>query len=118
MAIHYPDGGTERFIRDGAGNRIKHILPEQYDPATDDGAGYGYTYDAEDRLTRVTGPSGEVVAAYVYDRMGNCIERKDALGGCHYYAYELRGKRIRELHPLGEGGQRAPALSKNRLPLR
>lgn len=65
MAIHYPDGGTERFIRDGAGNRIKHILPEQYDPATDDGAGYGYTY----------------------------------------YAYELRGKRIRELHPLGEGGQ-------------
>ena len=60
---------------------------------------------AEDRLTRVTGPSGEVVAAYVYDRMGNCIERKDALGGCHYYAYELRGKRIRELHPLGEGGQ-------------
>ena len=52
MAIHYPDGGTERFIRDGAGNRIKHILPEQYDPATDDGAGYGYTYDAEDRLTR------------------------------------------------------------------
>ena len=105
LAIHYPDGGTERFIRDGAGNRIKHILPEQYDPATDDGAGYGYTYDAEDRLTRVTGPSGEVVAAYVYDRMGNCIERKDALGGCHYYAYELRGKRIRELHPLGEGGQ-------------
>ena len=81
MAIHYPDGGTERFIRDGAGNRIKHILPEQYDPATDDGAGYGYTYDAEDRLTRVTGPSGDVVAAYVYDRMGNCIERKDALGG-------------------------------------
>ena len=63
LAIHYPDGGTERFIRDGAGNRIKHILPEQYDPATDDGAGYGYTYDAEDRLTRVTGPSGEVVAA-------------------------------------------------------
>lgn len=105
LVIHYPDGGTERFIRDGAGNRIKHILPEQYDPATDDGAGYGYTYDAEDRLTRVTGPSGEVVAAYVYDRMGNCIERKDALGGCHYYAYELRGKRIRELHPLGEGGQ-------------
>ena len=105
LAIHYPDGGTERFIRDGAGNRIKHILPEQYDPATDDGAGYGYTYDAEDRLTRVTGPSGEVVAAYVYDRMGNCIERKDALGGCHYYAYDLRGKRIRELHPLGEGGQ-------------
>ena len=45
------------------------------------------------------------MAAYVYDRMGNCIERKDALGGCHYYAYELRGKRIRELHPLGEGGQ-------------
>ena len=36
LAIHYPDGGTERFIRDGAGNRIKHILPEQYDPATDD----------------------------------------------------------------------------------
>ena len=113
MAIHYPDGGTERFIRDGAGNRIKHILPEQYDPATDDGAGYGYTYDAEDRLTRVTGPSGEVVAADVYDRMGNCIEEDAQI--CHYYAYELRGKRIRgaSLKIAATGGQRQPI--KNRL---
>ncbi len=96
----------DRAVYPGWGRKPdQHILPEQYDPATDDGAGYGYTYDAEDPADPVTGPSGEVVAAYVYDRMGNCIERKDALGGCHYYAYELRGKRIRELHPLGEGGQ-------------
>ena len=103
LAIHYPDGGTERFIRDGAGNRIKHILPEQYDPATDDGAGYGYTYDAEDRLTRVTGPSGEVVAAYVYDRMGNCIERKDALGAATTMPTTLEGSGSGSCIPWGKG---------------
>lgn len=78
MAIHYPDGGTERFIRDGAGNRIKHILPEQYDPATDDGAGYGYTYDAEDRLAHQVLEDREndirLLTRFSYDRGGNLIQ--------------------------------------------
>lgn len=78
LAIHYPDGGTERFIRDGAGNRIKHILPEQYDPATDDGAGYGYTYDAEDRLAHQVLEDREndirLLTRFSYDRGGNLIQ--------------------------------------------
>ena len=78
MAIHYPDGGTERFIRDGAGNRIKHILPEQYDPATDDGAGYGYTYDAVSNVLSVANKAalpesgkvgGQMTHAYTYDAL-------------------------------------------------
>ena len=85
-------------------------------------AGYGYTYDAEDRLTQVTGPSGEVVAAYVYDRMGNCIERKDALGAATTMPTSLEGSGSGSCIPWGRGqpqeARGAPALSKNRLPLR
>ena len=28
------------------GNRIRHVMPESYDPQTDDGEGFTYTYDA------------------------------------------------------------------------
>ena len=46
----YPDGSHERLFRDGAGNRIKHVLPEQYKEAEDDGEGWTYTYDEGNRL--------------------------------------------------------------------
>ena len=40
---------------DAEGNRTKHILPEAYDAQKDDGEGWGYTYDPENRLKTVTG---------------------------------------------------------------
>lgn len=46
IRIHYPDGGCERMFYDAAGNRIRHVMPESYDPQTGDGEGFTYTYDA------------------------------------------------------------------------
>ena len=37
----------KKFHRlDSEGNRIRHVMPESYDPQTDDGEGFTYTYDA------------------------------------------------------------------------
>ena len=102
LRIHYPDGGVERFFYDSNGNRIKHVLPEQYDPETDDGAGWQYAYDEGNRLVSVTGPEGITEETYAYDLRGNCIRRTDARGYSTYYAYDLLGRLVQELLPVGE----------------
>ena len=43
----YPDGSVERLFYDGNGNLVKKVLPESYDPETDDGPGLAYEYDSE-----------------------------------------------------------------------
>ena len=52
------------------GNLIKKILPEDYNEKTDDGIGYCYEYDAENRLTKITAPNGTVEKVYIYDKKG------------------------------------------------
>ena len=42
-----PDGSVERLFYDGNGNLVKKVLPESYDPETDDGPGLAYEYDSE-----------------------------------------------------------------------
>ncbi|MDE5907728.1 MAG: hypothetical protein K2H52_03125 [Lachnospiraceae bacterium] len=102
LRIHYPDGGVERFFHDAAGNRIKHVLPEQYDETADDGEGWSYAYDEGDRLVSVTGPEGMVENTYAYDLWGNCVRKTDEKGCSTYYTYDLMGRLIRELVPVGE----------------
>ncbi|MEY8268875.1 RHS repeat-associated core domain-containing protein [Lachnospiraceae bacterium 64-25] len=102
LRIHYPDGGVERFFYDAEGNRIKHVLPEQYDETLDDGEGWTYAYDAGDRLVSVTGPEGIVENTYAYDPWGNCVRKTDEKGCSAYYTYDLMGRLIRELVPVGE----------------
>ena len=103
LRIHYPDGGVERFFYDGAGNRIKHVLPEQYDSTKDDGDGWTYAYDEGGRLLTVTGPDGVVEETNVYDLWGNCVQKTDAEGYTTYYSYDLMGRLVRELAPVGSG---------------
>lgn len=102
LRIHYPDGGVERFFYDAEGNRIKHVLPEQYDETADDGEGWTYAYDEGDRLVSVTGPEGIVEDTYAYDPWGNCVRRTDEKGCSAYYTYDLMGRLVMELVPVGE----------------
>ena len=102
LRIRYPDGGVERFFHDSNGNRIKHVLPEQYDPETDDGAGWQYAYDEGNRLVSVTGPEGITEETYAYDLRGNCVCRTDERGCSTYYTYDLLGRLVQELSPVGE----------------
>ena len=102
LRIHYPDGGVERFFYDAAGNRIKHVLPEQYEEAADNGEGWTYTYDEGNRLTSVTGPDKVVENTYAYDLWGNCVRKTDEKGCSTYYTYDLEGRLVRELVPVGE----------------
>ena len=95
----------ERFFYDGAGNRTKHVLPEQYDEKTDNGEGRTYTYDEAGRLLTVTGPDGIVEETNVYDLWGNCVRRTDAEGYRSHYAYDLQGRLVRELVPVGSGAE-------------
>ena len=100
--IHYPDGGVERFFRDGNGNCIRHVLPEEYDAAADDGPGYCYTYDEENRLTGVTGPDGTRISWYEYDLHGNVTLAGAADGSVSYYWYDLSGNLVQKAEPVSE----------------
>lgn len=101
LRTRYPDGGVERFFYDGTGNMVKHVLPGQYDENTDDGAGRTYTYDKEGRLLSVTAPDGTVEETNAYDLWGNRVSKTDADGYSSYYTYDLAGRPVRELIPMG-----------------
>lgn len=102
IRIHYPDGGVERFFRDGNGNCTKHVLPEDYDASADDGPGYGYRYDEENRLTEVTGPDGTRLAWYAYDLHGNVTAAGKADGSVSCYWYDLSGNLVEKAEPVPE----------------
>ena len=101
LRTRYPDGGVERFFYDGTGNMVKHVLPGQYDENSDDGAGYTYAYDGENRLLTVTAPDGIVEETNAYDLWGNRVSKTDADGYRSYYTYDLSGRLVRELIPMG-----------------
>ena len=105
LRTRYPDGGVERFFYDGTGNRTKQVLPEQYDSNMDDGEGRTYTYDKAGRLLTVTGPDGTVEESNAYDLWGNCVQRTDAEGYITHYTYDLLGRLVRELVPVGSGAE-------------
>lgn len=93
----------ERFFRDGNGNCTKHVLPEDYDAAIDDGPGYSYRYDEADRLTEVTGPDGTRLAWYAYDLHGNMTAEGKADGSVSYYWYDLSGNLLEKAEPVPGG---------------
>ncbi|WP_370762745.1 RHS repeat-associated core domain-containing protein [Megamonas funiformis] len=106
IKIKYPDGGIERRFYDKNGNLIKKILPEDYNEETDDGIGYCYEYDAENRLTKITAPNGTVEKAYIYDKKGNILKEISANGyekniGT-LYKYNAIGWLIEKREPIEE----------------
>ncbi|MBR3603071.1 MAG: hypothetical protein IKL49_12230, partial [Lachnospiraceae bacterium] len=102
LKIYHPDGGIERFFYDAAGNRIGHILTEQYAEAQEEGAGWHYTYDEGNRLIGITNPEGMQESGYQYDVWGNCICHTDEKGYSTFYTYDLAGRLRQELLPVGK----------------
>lgn len=74
-----------RYIYDVMGNKVKEILPNNYDPAKDTVAlantmlGTSYAYDSMNRLVSVTSPKNETVQYLKYDANGNVVKAVDGL---------------------------------------
>lgn len=100
----YPDGSVERLFYDGNGNLIKKVLPESYDPETDDGPGLAYEYDAMNRLIRITGEDGRTRGAFTYDPSGNLVKQADGAGNETFHAYDCAGNRIATWQPAEQTG--------------
>ncbi|MEZ3508184.1 MAG: RHS repeat protein, partial [Lachnospiraceae bacterium] len=71
------NGAVTRLFYDRNDRITKAVRPQQYDAAQDDGAGFCYTYDCRDRVTRITGPDGSVLLA-VYRGRRNAQKRRAA----------------------------------------
>ena len=87
------DGGVTRSFYDGNGNLSKVVRPNQYDPQTDDGAGYQYTCDHKGRVLTVVGPNGHVLQTNTYDKEGRLLQQLDGLQTGAEFTYDLAGNR-------------------------
>ena len=96
IRIFYADVGCERRFYDSDGNLIKQVMPEAYDPETDDGAGYTYSYDPMGRLSRVEYPDGNMTHSYRYNGHGQTVWEADGEGTEHFYEYNGLGLKSRD----------------------
>ncbi len=85
--IKTPEGGTIRYKYDKNDRLIKEILPENYNPQTDDGLGTSYSYNYKGLVETITNSLGEKVQQNIYDPVGNLKTQKDALGNPINYIY-------------------------------
>lgn len=103
------DNNVTRYKYDKLGNLIKYILPEQYNPVTDDGLGVTYEYDAMDMKVKETNAVG-TVNAVKYDEFGNIIKSinpnyyneltNDGVG--YSYTYDSDKRLIKVSNPSGK----------------
>ncbi|WP_020467969.1 Calx-beta domain-containing protein [Zavarzinella formosa] len=78
----FSDGSQTTYAYDARGNLIT---------ATDTGGATTLTYDANDRLTRITYPSGRYLQ-FTYDTAGRRTQMKDQDGFIVNYAYDTLGR--------------------------
>lgn len=114
---HYVDelGNTTRFHYDASNNLIKEILPEQFEPETENGAGTSYIYDEMDDLIEVTDATGRTETykrnlqgqlleedgiRYDYDKDGNQTHIYYPNGGVERIFYDYNGNIIKKIQPL------------------
>ena len=90
------EGGVTRLFYDEAGNVIKHVTPQNYDPEKDDGPGTQYRFDELNRLTEIINVLGETVQKNKYNSAGELVERIDAMQKGIEYRYDIGG-RIKEI---------------------
>ncbi|MFZ5351437.1 MAG: penicillin-insensitive murein endopeptidase [Bacillota bacterium] len=90
------EGNTSRSFYDEAGNKIKEVSPQNYNPSTDDGPGITYLYDAMNRLLEVRNEAGTVVSKNTYDISGLVAASTDAAGYATEYAYDI-GYRVLQI---------------------
>ena len=81
---------------DEAGNRVKEVLPENYNPATDDGPGTTYKYDNMNRLEEVKDALGKLILRNTYDTNGLVTSRTDESGFPVEYTYDI-GNRLKTI---------------------
>ena len=80
ISVKDKSGAVSRVFYDEVGNRIKSVLPENYNTAQDDGQGTTYTFDPMNRLVTVTNAQGEVIQKNIYDINGNITKIIDGKG--------------------------------------
>ena len=84
--IIHPDGASEDFVVDPAGNITEYSDVNNYKRY--------YKYDCINRLIEVKGENGERTA-YTYDAMNNVTSKINADGGTSLYEYSLSGMLIK-----------------------
>ena len=89
------DGGVQRTIYDRNGQVVRLIRPNEYDPETDSGDGFQFTYDAQGRVLTVLSPDGHVLQSNTYDADGRLLQRLDGVGSGVKYEYDLAGAQRR-----------------------
>jgi RHS repeat-associated protein len=109
-----PNGGVERWRYDAEGNGVEYVDARSnttrtkrthFDlPLTEtrpDGSRFGFTYDADLRLTAVTNAVG-AVWHYEYDDAGRVITETDFTGRRLSYTYDAAGQLIERVNGAGE----------------
>ncbi|WP_431983262.1 DUF6531 domain-containing protein [Streptomyces qinglanensis] len=118
-----PGGGTTTYGYDTVGNQLSVTSPEgRKTTRTFDQAGRAvsvtsprgneqgadaadftrrYAYDAADRLTKVTGPDGDVTS-YGYDESGNLTTVTDAAERVSSYRYDAANRQVAWKDPSGK----------------
>ena len=71
---------------------IKQVLPEAYNAETDNGEGFCYTYNRDNRLVQIQNPDGNVLHTYAYNGKGQIIRETDAEGQEILYTYNGLGQ--------------------------
>lgn len=94
------EGGITRLYYDAAGNVIKHISPQNYDPSKDNGHGTIYLYDSMNRLKEVWNALGYNIEKNDYNEAGQLIKKTDATKGGIEYIYDIGG-RIKKVFTMG-----------------
>lgn len=102
--IVYPDGSSERFVRDRAHNVVEHhqvdgaIVRQQFDDAgrlisktTPGGARTRQHYDAQGRLSLVEDALGKLWRRE-YNQQGQMVSSTDPLGRVTRYEYDAKGQ--------------------------
>ena len=74
---------------------MRLIRPNEYDPETDSGDGFQFTYDAQGRVLTVLSPDGHVLQSNTYDADGRLLQRLDGVGSGVKYEYDLAGAQRR-----------------------
>lgn len=104
------EGNKTRFFYDEVGNRVKIVLPENYDSSDDDGPGTEYIYDGMNRLVQIRDAERNVIQSNIYDVAGLLVKSIDAEGylsasgdDSRYgteFAYDV-GKRVKTITTPG-----------------
>ena len=87
------DGGVQRTIYDRNGQVVRLIRPSEYDPETDSGDGFQFTYDAQGRITGIVDGNGNETR-YLLDEWGRITGVVKADGSTERYAYNFAGDMV------------------------